>query len=212
MEKINCNVIQDILPLYIDHAVCDDTKRLVEEHLTECESCRKSYNEILDDLVTPIDAEMKQDSAEEIRRFKKFFSKKRRKTVFLSVTGAVVLFVGIVVFMNCYMRRIEYREADFTYITEDAGEVYFKEAVKGNYRWTNQLDRDSGIMTIYYEQSLWDRYIGWRFHPFDHVVTFIKKDMIKAVYIEPDGTETTIWEASDQEKENYFRQERGPLG
>ena len=26
MEKINCNVIQDILPLYIDDVVSDDTK------------------------------------------------------------------------------------------------------------------------------------------------------------------------------------------
>ena len=32
MEKINCNVIQDILPLYIDDVVSDDTKELVEEH------------------------------------------------------------------------------------------------------------------------------------------------------------------------------------
>ena len=31
MGKINCNVIQDILPLYIDDTVSDDTKELVEE-------------------------------------------------------------------------------------------------------------------------------------------------------------------------------------
>ena len=37
MEKINCNVIQDILPLYIDDVVSDDTKELVEEHLQNCE-------------------------------------------------------------------------------------------------------------------------------------------------------------------------------
>ena len=29
MGKINCNVIQDILPLYIDDTVSDDTKELV---------------------------------------------------------------------------------------------------------------------------------------------------------------------------------------
>ena len=28
MEKINCNVIQDILPLYIDDVVSDDAKEL----------------------------------------------------------------------------------------------------------------------------------------------------------------------------------------
>ena len=42
MEKINCNVIQDILPLYIDDVVSDDTKELVEEHLQNCEICHKA--------------------------------------------------------------------------------------------------------------------------------------------------------------------------
>ena len=41
MEKINCNVIQDILPLYIDDVVSDDTKELVEEHLQNCEICHR---------------------------------------------------------------------------------------------------------------------------------------------------------------------------
>ncbi len=46
MEKINCNVIQDILTLYIDDSVSDDTKALVEEHLQNCEGCRRLYNEL----------------------------------------------------------------------------------------------------------------------------------------------------------------------
>ena len=41
MGKINCNVIQDILPLYIDDTVSDDTKELVEEHLQNCEICQR---------------------------------------------------------------------------------------------------------------------------------------------------------------------------
>ena len=45
MEKINCNVIQDILPLYIDDVVSDDTKELVEEHLQNCEICQRVYHD-----------------------------------------------------------------------------------------------------------------------------------------------------------------------
>ena len=40
MKKINCNIIRDILPLYLDDVVCDDTKELVEDHLNVCDSCR----------------------------------------------------------------------------------------------------------------------------------------------------------------------------
>ena len=29
------------MPLYVDEIVSEDTKKLVEEHLKECEDCRK---------------------------------------------------------------------------------------------------------------------------------------------------------------------------
>ena len=34
MKKINCNIIRDILPLYLDDVVSDETKQMVEEHLS----------------------------------------------------------------------------------------------------------------------------------------------------------------------------------
>ncbi len=39
MEK-NCKVISDLLPLYLDEACSDESKKIVEEHLKECEECR----------------------------------------------------------------------------------------------------------------------------------------------------------------------------
>lgn len=39
MEK-NCKVISDLLPLYLDEACSDESKKIVEEHLKECEKCR----------------------------------------------------------------------------------------------------------------------------------------------------------------------------
>ena len=35
MKKISCNIIKDILPLYLDGVVSDDTRQMVEEHLSE---------------------------------------------------------------------------------------------------------------------------------------------------------------------------------
>ena len=46
MSKISCNVIQDIMPLYVDEIVSEDTKKLVEEHLKECEDCRKKWKKM----------------------------------------------------------------------------------------------------------------------------------------------------------------------
>ena len=40
--KLSCNIILDLLPLYYDQVCSDETKALVEEHLSSCESCREA--------------------------------------------------------------------------------------------------------------------------------------------------------------------------
>ncbi|MBQ3919675.1 MAG: zf-HC2 domain-containing protein [Oscillospiraceae bacterium] len=37
--KINCDVIQDLLPLYADNACSEESAKLVEEHIAECSEC-----------------------------------------------------------------------------------------------------------------------------------------------------------------------------
>ena len=55
--KLHCDVIQDLLPLYADGACSEESRRLVEEHLTECGDCMEMLDmlknsEIEDDLLT----------------------------------------------------------------------------------------------------------------------------------------------------------------
>lgn len=212
MDKISCNVIQDILPLYVDNMACDDTRLLVEEHLQGCENCSRYYQELQEELLLPVEPEIKERDAEEIRRFKKYLMRKRIGVFFLSAASVLVLVIGIIIFMNRYMRPIDYQEASFTFVEENEDEVLFKDGIRGNYRWNNVLDRETGVMTIQYEQSLWARWFEKWTPPFDHIVSFLKKDMVKAVYVNPDGSEVTVWEATEAEKERYFQQELGAVG
>ena len=39
--KITCDVIQDLMPSYIDGILSEDSKVLVEEHMGTCQECRK---------------------------------------------------------------------------------------------------------------------------------------------------------------------------
>ena len=55
MNKINCNVIKDILPLYVDDLVSEDTKALVESHLKKCDSCMEEYRKMANVLQMPIE-------------------------------------------------------------------------------------------------------------------------------------------------------------
>lgn len=58
MSKIACDVVKDIMPLCIDDVCSENSKQLVNEHIIECDKCKKlwdSYsnasitNEIKDD-------------------------------------------------------------------------------------------------------------------------------------------------------------------
>ncbi len=49
--KWNCEVVQDLLPLYHDKVCSEESKKLVEEHLSECANCR-AYLDTLDEEIT----------------------------------------------------------------------------------------------------------------------------------------------------------------
>ena len=44
MKDISCDVIRDLIPLYIDDICSEQSKRLIEDHIDECENCRKALD------------------------------------------------------------------------------------------------------------------------------------------------------------------------
>ena len=43
MEKISCSIAKDLLPLYIEGILSEETAQVVEMHLQTCESCKKDF-------------------------------------------------------------------------------------------------------------------------------------------------------------------------
>ena len=60
MNEANCNVIQDILPLYLDNAVSEDTAKMVEEHLHTCKECMEYKKKMEADIVVTENNECKK--------------------------------------------------------------------------------------------------------------------------------------------------------
>lgn len=94
-----CNIIRDILPLYVENIVSEDTVAFVEEHLEGCADCReelksvrasaeieKGYSDISD---------MQKSEAEALRILKRKMRRRRALTILLSFLTAVVLVGGI---------------------------------------------------------------------------------------------------------------------
>ena len=64
MSEITCSVIKDLLPLYADGVVSEDTRRIVAEHLENCADCRKIYESMTSQVAIPI------ESAKPLKNFK----------------------------------------------------------------------------------------------------------------------------------------------
>ncbi len=43
---MNCNIIRDLLPLYIDDCCSEESREMIKEHLEKCEECRALYLEM----------------------------------------------------------------------------------------------------------------------------------------------------------------------
>lgn len=51
--KFNCNIVDDILPLYLEDICSEDSRAALEEHLQECASCREKLARMKNSSVIP---------------------------------------------------------------------------------------------------------------------------------------------------------------
>lgn len=103
MNEIKCTIIQDVLPLYIDEVVSQDTKEMVKEHLQHCNKCQQEYDLMKQDLYLPVEKPSPL--------FNNISKKFRKKKVMVSIVSVLVtLFITVVAFSYVfhYERVIPY--------------------------------------------------------------------------------------------------------
>lgn len=89
----SCAVIRDLLPLYAEGLASEESKALVEEHLTGCSDCRRR----LEELKTP--AAPAPDEAAALRAVKKDIRRRRIRTALIA--SLLVFLVLLAVFARC---------------------------------------------------------------------------------------------------------------
>lgn len=96
MSKINCNVIRDILPLYLDKVVSDDTKAIVEEHLASCPECTAEAERLEKSIDVPASEKVRFAEVTVIKKAKKkLFNKKVLIALCSLVCASALFFAGI---------------------------------------------------------------------------------------------------------------------
>lgn len=101
--KSNCNIVKDLLPLYIDDVCSEESKKLVEEHLKECKECQRELEKLTMRVDTSTENEVKV-----FKNFAKRINFKIIRRVAICTSILFILGVGTLKFCNTYKINMEY--------------------------------------------------------------------------------------------------------
>ena len=127
--KITCNIIEDLLPLYIDDMVSEDSRQLVEEHLKECAACRKMLDEMKKEnqlRTVSGNAKRNSDRRTEIAPLKKIRRRIRRKRMISIILAAVLVLLASGIGHYWYYDKKTYISWDDAGMTLRDGKIYSK--------------------------------------------------------------------------------------
>ena len=75
MSKKECSIVKDLLPLYIDHVTSKDTEEFIKQHLEQCESCKKEYELLTQDIEVSSSIDLQKENIEILTKIKKKMKK-----------------------------------------------------------------------------------------------------------------------------------------
>ena len=90
-NDLACEVVRDLLPSYIDHLTSEETSKLIEAHLGECEACREAHREMTGGE-PPKAEEPEIDYLKKVRSF----GKRLRRIAILAGCAVIALAVAAV--------------------------------------------------------------------------------------------------------------------
>ncbi len=88
MKEIKCEVIRDLLPLYVDDAASKETRELIQEHLNTCPDCREELQRISVPVSLPPD-----EDTQLLERFNHKRREKRRRKRKLGLVCAILILI-----------------------------------------------------------------------------------------------------------------------
>ena len=94
---MNCDVIQDLLPLYADNLASDASAALIEEHIKTCETC----NALLEQMSSPIE-QQELDSPDPVKILRRQKVKNRRRIILSCLCTALIILLGYWIYMETH--------------------------------------------------------------------------------------------------------------
>ncbi|NMA95078.1 MAG: zf-HC2 domain-containing protein [Clostridiales bacterium] len=186
--NISCDVINDLLPLYVEGLVSEDSRIIIEKHLNECVNCNKEFQSFKKLKTIPMDTSM-----EPFKRVKRKLSKKRSQLILSTIIIVLIVVIVCINYLtapihlpyNSSVESIQRYEGDNIIIT-------FSHEVAGYDISKYKADDNSGYI---YHLTTWDT-IWHRYFPKNAIPNIAlnpDKDEVESIYYySTDGKEDIL--------------------
>ncbi len=119
MKQVDCDIIKDLLPSYIDKTASNSTNELVEEHLKNCEDCTS----ILENMNSVVDeskgANIQEEQIDYLKGFKKNKLKVIIETILIFIIIAIILF-DLWCYITVYAKFfVDINNINITYVADE---------------------------------------------------------------------------------------------
>ena len=153
--KITCDVIRDLMVLCEDDVCSEDSKRLIVEHISECEECRKIYEMTNAPISEMILKEVDKNDEVELQAVEAF-KKIKKKITFEAIMKCGVLVIILMICYSLWSFKLEERvkvippsEIEVTEVYQlKNGDYYITLECDGEFSWNissdNYLPESSG--------------------------------------------------------------------
>jgi hypothetical protein len=152
MKNRECSIVRDILPLYVENVISDDTKQFVDEHLSHCAECKNELELSQTDIPVKKICSEKDSGVEVIKKIGLVIKKKR---VFTGILSAVISAI-IVILSFAYLtapKYLPYAESfDIISVKDNNGCVTL--SFTGEYEI---YQREQGVYDISIYNTIWNK-------------------------------------------------------
>lgn len=123
--ELSCDIVGDLLPLFYDNVVSEETKEAVSRHLARCEKCSKEYTLLKEELPETDNCEESEIKESQIR----IFLKKVRKRGLLKGIVVGMLVVSLLVGAGYVLTEVPMispssGEVSIKYVFEEDGNIF----------------------------------------------------------------------------------------
>lgn len=115
--KITCDIVRDLMPLYVDDVCSDDSRKLIEDHINHCSKCQNELAAMKD----PIECPPLSEAGDSKTPFSKIRKKVRIKMIAAIISTAFLVMTAMFAIQEVGVLHDFFMPMDIAFIDNNHG-------------------------------------------------------------------------------------------